>query len=469
MKKSWPNDFIGKVIEADCLDVLRGIPDETVDSLITDPPASIGYMGKPWDTFKGRDDFISFLIPIFNECLRVLKPGAHAFVWALPRTSHWTAWALEESGFVIRDVVLHLFGQGRPKSMDIGKEVDKRSGTKRKVIGSHKIDVGIQSCHMHAGHPSKKVVVPLTAATSLDALKWNGWGTALKPASEHWILCRKPMENGLSIAENVLKWGTGALNIDACRIPGMTGTGSWGSEHEGKSSTFNNSPGKREFRIKPIMTEDGDIARWPANVTHDGSDSVINTFGEDAPEYIDGGDSPSKFFYCSKASPRDREEGLDEFLSDDVLRTTSKGIGNTLARCPNHGSPLPSGKNHYKCGCPASYEETQETRRKGTKNNHPTVKSTPLLRWLCRMITPPNGIVLDPFFGSGSTGKACVLEEFLFVGIEKDHENCVIAKARIDWIRRESVRIMALEKLESEARERQMKMFDDKPLLEEDP
>jgi hypothetical protein len=198
---------------------LAALATASVDALVTDPPAGIGFMGKAWDGDKGgRDAWVGWLAGIMRECLRVLKPGAHGLVWALPRTSHWTATALEDAGFEIRDVVTHHFGTGFPKSLDVSKAIDAAAGAQREVVGNHG-----RSFRPHANggndgwqRPSHDIHGAITAPATPAAKQWAGWGTALKPATEHWILVRKPLDG--TVAANVQRHGTGALNIDGCRI-----------------------------------------------------------------------------------------------------------------------------------------------------------------------------------------------------------------------------------------------------------
>jgi hypothetical protein len=195
---------------------LKKIPDNSIDSIVTDPPAGISFMGRGWDTDKGgRDHWIAWMQEVATECKRVLKPGGHAFVWAIPRTSHWTATAWENAGFEIRDVVAHIFGSGFPKSLNIGKAVDKLQGNEREVIGENQNVKGrnlreIDTLNVGAGAGNN---TEITKGTS----EWEGWGTALKPAREDWLLMRKPLSEK-TVAENCLKWGTGGINIDESRV-----------------------------------------------------------------------------------------------------------------------------------------------------------------------------------------------------------------------------------------------------------
>ncbi len=197
------------VLEGDCLNVLRQIPDNSVDALVTDPPAAISFMGADWDDDRGgRDAWVTWMTEVTGECYRVLKPGAHGLVWALPRTSHWTAWALENAGFEIRDSVLHVFAQGFPKSHNVGAAIDRLAGAKRPVVGTETLTNDIRG-NQYGGHGKRKREGPLvrdvTTAATKDAERWSGHGTALKPAHEVWWLIRKAPDG--SVAESVLRWG----------------------------------------------------------------------------------------------------------------------------------------------------------------------------------------------------------------------------------------------------------------------
>jgi hypothetical protein len=373
------------VHRGDALEQLRALPDHCAHSLVTDPPAGIGFMGMAWDGDKGgRAQWIAWLAAILAESRRVLRPGAWALVWALPRTSHWTATALEDAGFEVRDVIVHLFGQGFPKSLDVSKAVDKAAGAQREVVGrvvygdgdgrvrNTAKSIGFGGCDPAADQ--RTVTAPATDA----ARQWSGWGTALKPAAEHWILARAPLAG--TVAANVLAHGTGALNIDGCRIESVErplivsdrSNGSLGNSYSGGPT------GELCGSRNAGTTSTG---RWPANVVLSGeaielldAQSGARHRAAAAPERIaleSGG--ASRFFYCAKASRAERGKG----------------------------------------------------------NAHPTVKPLDLMRWLVRLVTPAGGTVLDPFAGSGTTGVACVAEGcFDFLGIEREGEHAEVAIRR---------------------------------------
>ena len=364
------------LIHGECLEELKKLSDNSVDSCVTDPPAGIGFMGKEWDHNKGgRDNWIEWLSTIMIEVKRVLKPGGYCFVWGLPRTSHWTATALEDAGFEIRDVVTHVFGSGFPKSLNISIAIDKKKGLqKHRSKAFVTAGQGTQLDKDTGGDlqsPNSESMGVKYEGKSEEAKQWEGWGSNLKPASEHWILCRKPLSEK-TIADNVLKWGTGGINIDESRI--------------------DNSD------MKPRCNE----FRFPANFMHDGSDEIVEqftstrlTFTINRGEHImwtsnntenherggfDGEGSAARFFYCSKASKKEKNEGLDD-----------------------------------------------------CKSTHPTVKPIKLMTYLINMVTPPNGIIIDPFMGSGSTGVAAVQNGYDFIGIEKEKEYFEIAEKRIKY------------------------------------
>lgn len=412
------------IYHGDCLQVMREVlADNSIDAIVTDPPAGIGFMGKEWDHHKGgRDQWVAWMSDVMRGCLRVLKPGGHALVWAIPRTSHWTAWAIESAGFEIRDRVSHLFGSGFPKSLDVGKAIDdaagaeRSEGTKGPYASRRPHPLG-ESIFNGAGSPVSAIVTqPVTDA----AKQWNGWGTALKPACEDWWLCRKPLEG--TVVENVLKYGTGGINIDACRI-GSDVVG-W---HGDPSNGFSGGLTSTEPDGRPVS------GRWPSHIIHDGSDEVLAGFpdsesrraeltstpggiyggGQGLPSHtgiygFDDGGSTARYFYCAKASKEDREIGLDDLPVRTAGEVTDRQDGSDGLNSPRAGAG----------------------RTSGSRNVHPTVKPVELMRYLCRLIAPPKGLILDPFFGSGSTGKAARKERFRCIGIEADEYYCAIAARR---------------------------------------
>ncbi len=441
------------VIEGDCLEVLRGMEDSSIDSIVTDPPAGINFMGKQWDKDKGgKAQWVEWMTEVATECLRVIKPGGHALVWSIPRTSHWTGDAWKNAGWQPRDKIYHCFGSGFPKSHNVSKAIDKAAGVERKVVG--KVANPASSIYSQSENKMSKDV-DITTSTTPEAQQWEGWGTALKPAIEEWWLFRKPLQG--TIAQNVQEWGTGALNIEGCRVEPTGERLGGGGE---KRATFEKSEGwsrpwmsneehasRHAAKVSLNVEKATTAGRWPANFIHDGSPEVadlfpnsdcsiagngvgaarksggVDDFGMKEASWFNYGDkgSAARFFkqcpdtdledteirqliYQGKATKRDRDEGMEGFEE----RQTTGGDGTGTSASGKYGGVKAIARNH-----------------------HPTVKPTPLMQYLCRLITPPGGIILDPFTGSGSTGKAAVLEGFRFIGIEEDEEYVAISNARI--------------------------------------
>ena len=458
-----------KLLHGNCLEKLKELEDNSVDSIVTDPPAGIAFMNKEWDKDKGgRDNWIKWMESISVECLRVLKPGGHALVWALPRTSHWTAMAWENAGFEIRDKIAHIFGSGFPKSMAVDKAIDKHHGAKRTIKkgikqGHEEFADRKTKGHLAGENKNEGWARPWMESDDAndyhydfepatdDAKQWVGWGTALKPAMEDWWLVRKPLSEK-TVAANVLKHTTGGINIDASRIPinpevddpRLGGNGSWKTDGMAKNVYEGGYVG--------IPNTSSPLGRFPSNFTHDGSPEVVELFpntkaggsvsgkepsytGDENTScygeynrvswnsYADNG-SAARFFYCAKASASDRNEGLDHF-EEKSIGSKGNGIRRICATC---GA---SSLEAHTCKC----EEKNWINPASKKNNHPTVKNTMLMKYLVTMITPPNGTVLDPFMGSGSTGKAAVRSGFNFIGIEMQKDYFEIAKARIEYAR----------------------------------
>ena len=489
------------VLHGDCLELMPILGENSVDSIVTDPPYGLSFMGKDWDHGVPGVHF-------WQEALKVLKPGGYLLAFGGTRTFHRLACAIEDAGFEMRDTIMWVYGSGFPKSLDVSKAIDKAGGkptppgfaawikaeretkgltakdlcergkfykninhgglisnwesglgfpnaeqfnllcdllelpfdrreeVQREVLGWRQVAPGV--AFSNEGPTELPITIPATDA----ARQWEGWGTALKPAYEPIIVARKPLDG--TVAANVLKWGTGGLNIDGCRVgdevlPAQTAG-------QAKLGTF-----VRHDMVTPERT-----GRWPANLIHDGSDEVLAGFpdskGQLADAKTDGAckfgnvyspmrygrkDEPSadsdnegavgfkmkpgarrldsgsaaRFFYCSKASKADRDEGLEAF-EDKVLAMSNQ------AKAEQARGNLHQGESGMSTG-------------KVRKNNHPTVKPTDLMRYLCRLVTPPGGLVLNPFTGSGSTGKAAKREGFSFIGIELQAEYVEIAKARI--------------------------------------
>lgn len=428
----------------DCIEHLLVMPDQSVDALVTDPPAGISFMGKAWDSdLGGRAEWVAWMSAVMRECWRVLKPGAHGLVWALPRTSHWTATALEDAGFEIRDVVTHLFGQGFPKSLDVSKAIDKAAGAEREVVGhgrQYENEGGAKDRRWEGGTTNRNVT--LTAPSTESAKQWHGWGTALKPAAEFWILVRKPCSEK-TVAANVQKWGTGALNIDGCRIDTAGRPGRGNRVHASESILGANSgmnigetaqgrfPANLVLSHSPYCTDEqcdiecaaygldlqSGFSKTPKSVTRN---ARINTgkygdFGAVTTSCAGDSGGASRFFYCAKISSSERNAGLE----DEPERKMARGNGAQ--------ANLKRGEHVDRAEVGSGFDSTSVV-----KNHHPTVKPIKLMSYLTRLITPPGGTVLDPFAGSGSTGIACKREGFRFIGIEKEKEYVEIAKKRIE-------------------------------------
>lgn len=536
----------------DCLDVMREMEENSVDAVVCDPPYGLEFMGMKWDrlgnigegksktpapaksgqAFNERIGRVSYnasqnvkcrkckhwkfsgtpckcTSPDFPnirsaqaqamqgwhfawacEALRVAKPGAYLLAFGGTRTFHRLACAIEDAGWMLKDTMMWVYGSGFPKSHDVSKALDRKAGAEREVVGKETVDAGITSGSMHAGRESRLVERDVTVPATPEAKQWNGFGTALKPSWEPIVLAQAPLEG--TYAENVLKWGCGALNIDGCRIGTDKITTrlqkkAWGiggqsaptgeSEHQGRwpanfllsHTMFCEKVGEKRVKASlpasgPTSTGestsnsrgkfDGRGNRTPPNyadadgfetiedwrcvpdcpvamldkqsgelksgrlLTHHkrgGGKPPIGTFEirERTGEPCNfGGDQggASRFFYCAKASTQERNAGLEEVLTlferRQGFEEKSAGRWNKAGEWTDNTTP--------------------------SANNHPTVKPIALLRYLCRLVTPPGGLVLDPFTGSGSTGCAAVLEGFRFVGIEKEKEYTEIAEARIE-------------------------------------
>jgi site-specific DNA-methyltransferase (adenine-specific) len=361
-----------ELLRADCLEALPGL--HGLDSCVTDPPYELGFMGQGWDSAG-----VSFQPATWRAVLEALKPGAHLLAFGGTRTHHRIACAIEDAGFELRDTVLWLYGTGFPKSLDVSKAIDKAAGATRAVIGDklarpgYHLHPGGEGAAFGAGVSSHTVeerlkAAQVTAPATAEAQAWQGWGTGLKPAWEPILVARKPFPG--TVAANVLEHGTGALNVDGCRAGPPP-------------------PG-----------------RWPANVAHDGGPEVLEAFAA----------------FGESADGTAVRRNLPE---TPALTYTPSSYGITRRRGPDvsYGGAGTAARFFY-CA-KASRSE------RGRGNDHPTVKPLALLRWLVRLVTPPGGVVLDPFAGSGTTLLAARAEGFGYVGVEREARYHQIAEARL--------------------------------------
>jgi len=406
----------GILYHGDALEVLKSFPDNSIDAICTDPPYGLKFMNQKWDYNVPS-------IELWKEVLRVLKPGGHLLSFFGTRTYHRGVVNIEDAGFEIRDMIQWLYGSGMPKSMDISKAIDKEFGklNERRVIGVGSGHTG-SKVKQHAGNFDDdnyewKGKYEITAPATPEAVKWEGWGTSLKPANEPIVLARKPISEK-NIAQNVMKWGTGGLNIDETRIP-LTNNDPLkvGVKHDGsKLDTTGQGWGFKKVDRPP------NLGRFPSNVVLDeeaakmlddsftsakgwgrstkgkrqGEGSMFGLGGVN-PKRYDFDTNPSRFFYVAKASRKER------FF---YCRT-----------------------------CDDVFSQSEfEKHKEHDVIFHPTVKPIKLIRYLVRLITPPNGIVLDMFFGTGTTGIAAEEEGFRWIGIEMNEEYCKIAEKRISLI-----------------------------------
>ena len=335
------------LLKGNCLKTLKTLPDCSVNSIVTDPPYELGFMGKSWD-----NSGIAYSKDLWAECLRVLKPGGHLLAFSGSRTYHRMVVAIEDSGFEIRDQIMWIYSSGFPKSHNLKDD-------------------------------------------------WQGWGTALKPAHEPICVARKPLIG--TVANNVLTYGTGAINIDGSRVGNKGGSADVSTGLRRKSqNVYNDTFGET------TTTRPEGLGRWPANVIHDGSDEVLEAFPNEA----------ARFFYCAKASRSERNAGLDDLETKQTV-----GGGGLTNVDDKYGS----------IKAPA-------------KNFHPTVKPLALMRYLIKLVTPPNGTVLDPFLGSGTTAAAAILEGFDWIGCEMTEDYWPIIKARVEWAQNQQQPLFATKK-----------------------
>jgi site-specific DNA-methyltransferase (adenine-specific) len=416
-----------QILKGNSLDLLPTLADNSIDAIVTDPPYELGFMGKTWD-----NSGIAYSLELWQQCLRVLKPGGHLLAFSGSRTYHRMVVSIEDAGFEIRDMISWISNKTFPKSLNISKAIDKLAGAKREVIGQGSAGAGFNRIKGFGGGNTTLGGEPttewdVTASSTPEAKQWDGWGTGLKPTVEPIVMARKPVEG--TVVNNVLTYGTGGLNIDASRIEAQDQDL---LDAAVKRMSGNPVKGQLNFAGNETIKPNSALGRWPANLIIDeqaaelldeqsgqvgngwkknyGSDDYAGkqylggSFGgggySGTNTYADSGGA-SRFFYVAKASKRDRNEGLED-LPDHEWRDDGAAIPQR-----NDRPFLPS------------------------KNHHPTVKPTELMRYLVKLITPPGGTVLDPFTGSGSTGKAAILEGFDFIGIELTEDYWPIIEGRL--------------------------------------
>lgn len=442
------------VYAGDCLKVLRELPDASVDSVCTDPPYGIGWLGHEWDQFgqfgalsanhggsnvsyggkphpameAGRYDLSRAANVRFGEwcqvwaaeCLRILKPGGHILVFGSTRTHHRLACGIEDAGFELRDEIHWVFGQGFPKSLNVSKAIDRHLGVEPTKIGERLVNGGIRNDGLVGGSPRMDErpgdeLTAVTVPTTATAATWDGWGSALKPAHEPIVVGRKPIDG--TVAGNVLAHGTGAINITACRVP--TDEVSVTRHGEASSGRRYTARGATNFAATPGPRGGGDAGRWPPNVllTHAPGCQTDCVMGCPVAELDD-----QSGVLTSGANPTRR--GSDKF------RTAYGEFTGETACVPARGAESGGASRffpafRYEAKAPASERPEVD----GVQ--HSTVKPLGLMRWIVRLVTPPQGVVLDPFLGSGTTAEAAVIEGFRCIGIERDPTYLPLIVARL--------------------------------------
>lgn len=419
------------VLHGSNLHLLAVVRDNFAHAVVTDPPYGLGFMGKDWDAALPDPR-------TWSECLRVLRPGGHLVAFGAPRLVHRLTCQIEDAGFEVRDQLLWVFAQGVPKSLDVSKAIDAAAGAVREVVGFNASAIARQNKQptndTQCAKSNPQSVGVITAPATPDAARWSGWGTALKPAYEPIVLARKPLDG--TVAQTVQRWGTGAINVDGCRV-GTDGSRPLIEVRHGDAPTQYGTYGARAEGSRSAGTTT--TGRWPANLILDEaagamldaqsgvrtSGRVTKTYDSEPREsvamstkgrkldpdmvYSDSGGA-SRFFYCPKASRSEREAGLDHLPP----RVVHEAHGDAARQSPRAGAG-----------------RSGEPRR----NHHATVKPVELMRWLVRLVCPPGGMVLEPFAGSGTTLVACALEGVDCLGMELDADYVEIARARVEHAR----------------------------------
>ena len=414
---------INKIYNMDCLEGMKLIDDNSIDSIVTDPPYELGFMGKKWDSTG-----IAYNVELWQEALRVLKPGGHLLAFGGTRTYHRMVCAIEDAGFEIHDQIQWIYGSGFPKSMDISKAIDKKFGVEREIIGQREDILKKQAKDLREG--KRKIVdslnaganernngfvtvsADITTPTTDEAKQWDGWGTCLKPANEPIVVARKPLSEK-TVAENVLKWGTGGINIDDCRIPlqehgedkRLGGNGNWKTEKMAKNVYEGGYEGKSVTSSK--------LGRFPANIIFDevagkilDEQTGILTSGK-MKQHIEGG----TYNVYSKMYPRYVETIGDSGGASRFFFNVEQDDLEDLI--------------------PFFYCAKASKKERGEGNTHPTVKPLKLISYLITLVTPPTGICLDIFEGSGTHALACIENGFKYIGFELDKHYFDIATKRI--------------------------------------
>jgi hypothetical protein len=391
------------ILAGDCREQMRALADNSIDAIVCDPPYELGFMGKKWDATG-----IAYDLDVWKEALRVLKPGGHLLAFSGTRTYHRMAVAIEDAGFEVRDMIAWHYGSGFPKSLDVSKAIDKAAGAEREIVGTnpnHRPVSGVAYEGVYAGGNTGAATI--TAPATDAAREWEGWGTALKPATEPICVGRKPLGEK-TVAANVLRWGTGALNIDGCRVkhnetlavPLADPANRRGVVGQAWQAT--GGAEKNHAAQRASIERTNTLGRWPANLAHDGSDEIVEQFPAQA----------------GAAAPVHRRN------ADKFRNSYGAFKGNVDEAGSTFQDDSGSAARFFYCA-KASRSE------RGEFNDHPTVKPVKLMRWLVRLVTPPCGIVLDPFMGSGSTALAAIAEGFGFVGCEQSADYVSIVERRL--------------------------------------
>lgn len=372
------------ILVGDCFEHLRGMGDCSVDAVVTDPPYELGFMGKSWDSSG-----VAYRVDLWGEVLRVLKPGGHLLAFGGSRTYHRLACAVEDAGFEIRDQIMWVYGSGFPKSHNIAIAIDKQSG----AMGHRGKRASFAGNITQGQNVEPAKAMPAHEGITDAARVWSGWGTALKPAHEPVVVARRPLVG--TVAQNVLLWGTGAINIDECRI----GTDNVQINTYADRGPFGDSQAGKTYASSTA------IGRWPANLIHDGSDEVLKHFPD-----AKGGQYPA----------RRGQAVATGFASGQLTEGGARSMGDSG-----------SAARFFYCAKPSKAERNAGLAT--AANTHPTVKPVALMRYLVRLVTPPDGVVLDPFLGSGTTAVAAILEGKRWVGCELTEEYVPIIEGRVAW------------------------------------